>query len=69
MQYLVEEGVDVTGDLGDVVLETAASRFLEVLRFWWFPWKGLLGFTLPETNILLMAEIPFPTTWDGAKTL
>lgn len=28
MQYLVEEGVDVTGDLGDVVLETAVSRFL-----------------------------------------
>lgn len=27
MQYLVEEGVDVTGDLGDVVLETAVSWF------------------------------------------
>ena len=40
MQYLVEEGVDVTGDLGDVVLETAASRFLEVLRFWWFLERG-----------------------------
>ncbi len=24
---------------------------------------------IPETNILLMEEIPVPTTWDGAKTL
>ncbi len=52
---------------------------------WWGSWPYPFSRCLPEipfipqhllkkgrvenTQILLMAEIPFPTTWDGAKTL
>ena len=42
MRYLVESGVDVTGDVGDLLLETAAPLMQalgvkeKVASVWWF---------------------------------